>query len=201
VFFEKETFLTIRLSWFLMNGSSPQSQPSSERGGFGVMDSLNASSEALVSPTTIHKWDSPKRTEKKSLPPTPKGKVKTGPVGTELNGKAVTTPTKDISCAQTAESIESTKSAVSATNSTPQPRAPSERKQRKSSSYNDDFDPMDCGKNDGEWHNQWWMCGFGDTIRDFLMVNEPGKRTNSRRSRRSKSPEATETSNAKRGEC
>lgn len=167
------------------------------------MDSLNASSEALVSPTTIHddrvhKRDSPKRTEKKSLPPTPKGKTKKAPA-TGANGKATTTPSKDISRAPTTESTESTNSADPASNSTPQPRAPLERKQSKGScTSNDDFDPMDCSKNDsGEWHNQWWMCGFGETIRDVLKGSEPGKKPTSR----SESPKATETSKAKRGEC
>ena len=167
------------------------------------MDSLNASSEALVSPTTIHddrvhKRDSPKRTEKKSLPPTPKGKTKKAPPDTGANGKAVTTPSKDISQAPTAESTESTNSADPASNSTPQPRAPSEREQSKRScTSNDDFDPMDCNKNGGEWHNQWWMCGFGETIRDVLKGSEPAKKPTSR----SKSPKATDISKAKRGEC
>ena len=110
------------------------SQPSSERGGFGVMDSLNASSEALVSPTTIRddraqKWESPKRSEKNPLPLTPKGKVKKVAAATEFKGEAVTTPKKDIVLAPTAESSDSTNSAELATTSTPQPRAPSERKE------------------------------------------------------------------------
>lgn len=196
-----------------------RSQPSGERGGFGVMDSLNASSEALVSPTTIRddraqKWESPKRSEKNPLPLTPKGKVKKGTAATEFKGEAVTTPKKGISLAPTAESSESTNSAAT---STPQPRAPSERKQSNrsgSGSIDDDFDPMDCSKN-GEWHNQWWMCGFGEAIRDVLTGNEPGKKptngrsskskgkepTNGRSSSRSMSPKETEIRKARRGEC
>ena len=162
-----------------------------------------------MSPTTIHddrvhKRDSPKRTEKKSLPPTPKGKAKKASPDTKLNSKAIATPSKDISRAPTAESTESTNSADPATNSTPKPRAPSERKQSKRScSSSDVFDPIDCSKNGGEWHNQWWMCGFGETIRDVLKGSELGKKAAGGRSStsRSESPKATEVSKAKRGEC
>ena len=170
------------------------------------MESLNASSDALVSPTTIHddrvhKRDSPKWTEKKSLPPTPPGKAKKAPADTGASGEAVTTPSKgrSISQAPTAESTESTNSADPVSNSTPQPRAPSERKQSKRSyTSNDDFDPMDCNRNGAEWHNQWWMCGFGETIRDVLKGRrEPGKKPTSR----SKSPKAAEIMKARRGEC
>ena len=195
-----------------------RSQPSSERGGFGVMDSLNASSEALVSPTTIRddraqKWESPKRSEKNPLPLTPKGKVKKVAAATEFKGEAVTTPKKDIVLAPTAESSDSTNSAELATTSTPQPRAPSERKESNrsgSGGADDDFDPMDCSKN-GEWHDQWWMCGFGEAIRDVLTGNEPtngrsskskGKKpTNGRSSSRSMSPKDMEIRKARRGEC
>ena len=129
----------------------------------------------------------------------PPGKAKKAPADTGASGEAVTTPSKGISQAPTAESTESTNSADPVSNSTPQPRAPSERKQSKRSyTSNDDFDPMDCNRKGAEWHNQWWMCGFGETIRDVLKGRrEPGKKPTSR----SKSPKAAEIMKARRGEC
>lgn len=156
------------------------------------MSNLNNSYDDLQSPTSIqdrtHKRESPKRLQK-----TPTRPSETPPRPTKAVEKEPPMTKSSRARAPTAESSGSNSSAVG----TPPPRAPSERKSKrsvkKSSATEDEFDPLDCSTE--AWYSQWWMCGFGDAIKD-VMLGPVGQIKKSRRSHK-----AAEKAKMKRGEC
>ena len=64
------------------------------------------------------------------------------------------------------------------------------------SSSDEEFDPLDCSTE--AWYSQWWMCGFGDAIKDVMFGPESKSRSPKRSTRSTKLAEKTK---AKRGEC